>query len=139
MNPELVKILAACTVVLPTVTGLIIGLRIGRRRGWAARGLEDELGPQDDDAPWPLPEPVTAPIAAITRPGEMFREADRAPRHAATMARREIAFGGDFPHPGRIYRPYTYPIDRERLPLETDTHWMERITDEFMVRHGLNP
>jgi hypothetical protein len=124
--------MASLAVLLPAMACAAVAWRMGCRHGRGQRDLDAEL-----DAPWLPPEPVA--IAAITAPGEMFRESGHAPRHAATMARREIAFGGDFPHPGRIYRPYTHPIDRERMPWETDEQWMERITDEFLVRHGLNP
>jgi hypothetical protein len=143
MNPYTEWAMASLAVLLPAMAVAAVAWRMGCRHGRGQRDLDAEL-----DAPFLPPEPVTAtevasvatsPIAAITAPGEMFRESGHAPRHAATMPRREIAFGGDFPHTGPVYRPYTHPIDRERLPLESDTGWMERITDEFLIRHGLNP
>jgi hypothetical protein len=69
----------------------------------------------------------------------MFRESGYAPRHAPTMPRREIAFGGAFAVPGPVYRPYTRPMKWGEIPGETDTAEFKRITDEFLVKHGLNP
>jgi hypothetical protein len=137
MNPYTEWAMASLAVLLPTLAVAIVTGRICYRRGWDARGLEDQLGPQDDDAPLLPPEPVA--IAAITAPGEMFRESGYAPRHAPIAPRREIAFGGAFPDPGPVYRPYTRPMKWGEIPGETDTAEFKRITDEFLVRHGLNP
>jgi hypothetical protein len=129
--------MAALAVLLPALACTVVALRIGYRRGWDARGLEDQPGAQDDGEPWLTPEPVA--IAAITAPREMWREATRAPKHAYTEPREDVRFSGDYPHPGRFYRarPYARHLDRERLPGEDDIAWMERIMAEHRVLHGL--